>query len=133
MARVTPIRVIATTYTSARDLNGNCYHWARFINPTRGRHTSVVINTGGESNAVHLAWLAAGEDHEGTHCTQVVQAKRDWKRGLPDGMMYEGTEAANRAMARLFPRFGKAWREEKAAEARRRAHYEQQDRERANA
>ena len=101
--KTTPISVIAITYSSEMDTNGNTYHWTRFINPQRGRHVSVICEVDGSSNADGIAYTLAG-GWEGTLCLQTTQSKREWRQRRPDGLRYEGDPTVMRDLRRLMPR-----------------------------
>ncbi len=102
MPRPTPIRVIVETVSSARDVNGNCYHFATFYTPKKGRQQSVRMHVHGESNARSIAYRLAGRDHEGVLSFASTIAKRDWKIRATCIGMSEGSDAANCALAKLF-------------------------------
>lgn len=103
MPKPTPITIIAITYSSERDRNGNTYHWARFINPQRGRHVAVVCEVGAASNADGIACTLA-DGWEGTFCLQVTQPIREWRQYRPDGLRYEGDPSVARDLRALMPR-----------------------------
>lgn len=103
MSKVTPITVIAITYSSERDTNGNTYHWARFMNPQRGRHVSVACEVGGSSNADGIACTLA-DGWEGTLSLHIIQPKREWRHCRPDSLRYEGDPTVARDLRALMPR-----------------------------
>lgn len=94
--------VIVETITSQRDVNGNCYHLARFYNPAKGRQHSVLMEVGGESNARHIAYRLAGNDYEGTLVFESVIPKSQFRMLSCGVKLYEGSKEAEAALAELF-------------------------------
>jgi len=73
------IRFICTTVSSARDLNGNCYHFGRIISTKTGR-ALVVGHLGGESNLAHLLRSKLKVDWSALHSETSTLPKRQWQR-----------------------------------------------------
>ncbi len=98
------ILALVETFTSSRDVNGNCYHFARFWNTEKGRDESVTLEVGGESNGQHLAYKAIGNDWEKVMCFQSVLPKREWSRIRKSfgNVLYEGSPEAKEAISNLY-------------------------------
>jgi len=100
----TPIRAIVETTSSRRDLNGNCYHYARFYNPDKGRNTCVAVrDMGGTDNARCLANSYFG-GHERVLSFERELPIREWKRTVRflEFVGYEGSKQVKAALADLF-------------------------------
>ncbi len=98
------IRCIVETISSARDVNGNCHHFAVFYSPAKGRQARVAIETGGASNALSLAYEIT-KDHEAILCFEHTLPKRDWQRARKHAgtvLYYEGSDEAKAALAQLI-------------------------------
>lgn len=105
MPKYIPIRVIVQVFTSERDRNGNCYHFARFTNPAKGRNASITVEVGGRSNAEIMGKRLAGGDWEATFCAEQTMGKRDWqyaRKHSEGGVSYEGNAETNSALCALF-------------------------------
>ncbi|KKN03936.1 hypothetical protein LCGC14_1102810 [marine sediment metagenome] len=103
------IKVIVCTYTSERDLNGNCRHFTRFYNTAKSRQEAVVMKTGGENNARHTAYELAGDDYEAMLEFTTVLPKREWWRARNAAMsgskiagLREGSPECRAALKALF-------------------------------
>lgn len=72
------IKLIITTYTSKRDVYGNCYHSAVFTSTATG-DSFQVRETGGDSNAAHFA-RKAGLDWTEISSSQSVLPIREYNR-----------------------------------------------------
>jgi len=92
------IKLIIMTYTSERDVNGNCYHAARVIS-TATRESAVFGNVGGENNMTGYA-RNAGLEWEEIFSAQIVLPKRQWKR-VTDGWPYVPTDQIEAELKRL--------------------------------
>ena len=73
------IKYIIDTISSLRDVNGNCYHFAR-ITSTKTGHSLVIDSVGGDSNAPALVRRLLDLDFSQIHNTNTYEAKRDWQR-----------------------------------------------------
>jgi hypothetical protein len=74
------IRFICETFTSERDRNGNCYHFAVITSTSTGKRL-VIKGVGGESNARYLMSKLLGRTTgERVYSTEVVLPKRQWQR-----------------------------------------------------
>jgi len=80
------IKYIVHTTTSNRDLNGNCYHFARITSTKTGK--SIVIDgVGGDSNAAGLllrrdekTGKSIAKNWNEVHTYQTFEPKREWQR-----------------------------------------------------
>lgn len=105
------IKVVVCTYTSERDVYGNCYHFARFYNTAKSRHESIVMEVGSASNALHIAYELADDDYESLLEFTTLLPKRQWQQARKVAMtsnrvsgLYEGSHEANAALKDLFPK-----------------------------
>ncbi len=73
------IKYIIDTVSSLRDVNGNCYHFAR-ITSTKTGNSLVIDSVGGESNAPSLVRSKLDLDFSEIHYTNTWESKRDWQR-----------------------------------------------------
>ena len=73
------IKYIIHTDTSATDINGNRYHFAR-VTSTRTGKSLVIDSVGGDSNAPALVHRALNLDWSELHYTNSTHRKRDWQR-----------------------------------------------------
>ena len=107
------IRIIVHVTTSKRDLNGNCYHFAKFYNTKKGRFNHVVVDSlGGEDNAAHIAYKLAGGDWEQILVFVATLPIRQWHREHAKlrnaatkgaiSMDYEGSKESTIALAALM-------------------------------
>ena len=100
----TPIRAIVETTSSRRDRNGNCYHYAHFYNPAKGRNTRVAVrDMGGTDNARCLANRYFG-GHESVLSFERELPIREWDRTVRflEFVGYEGSKQVKAALADLF-------------------------------
>ncbi len=98
-----PIRCIVETITSARDVNGNCYHFAAFYSPAKGRHDRVVMEVASPSNARSFA-NAILKDVEAILDFEHTLAKREWQhaRKCAGVRLYEGSDESKAALRALL-------------------------------
>ena len=73
-----PIRAIVRTYTSARDLNGNCYHYCMIYAVKRGIYQTCNVETGGASNGGYLVARILGDHGVSVLTVEETLSKRDW-------------------------------------------------------
>ena len=73
------IKYIIDTVSSLRDVNGNCYHFAR-ITSTKTGNSLVIDQVGGESNIRALVMKKLNLDFSQIHYTNSWEGKRDWQR-----------------------------------------------------
>ncbi len=89
------IKYIIDTVSSLRDINGNCYHFAR-ITSTKTGHSLVIDSVGGDNNANYLVMRLLKLDYSQIHYTNTWEAKRDWQRmsKFASSGLYEHTVTA---------------------------------------
>ena len=74
------VKYIVDTTTSYRDVNGNCYHFAR-ITSTKTKKSLVIKNLGGHSNASALLFrLNLANDWSEVYETQKWEHIREFQR-----------------------------------------------------
>lgn len=98
-----PIRAIVRTLSSARDINGNCYHLCYIYDVRQGIHTYLTIETNGPSNGGGLVQRALSADpYTSVLCTEEVLPYRLWKskRKYAQGGLYE--HEAEAAVRKFF-------------------------------
>lgn len=94
----TPIKIIVETIASERDRNGNCYTFARFYLPSKGRSAALVAHVDGESNARSIAYNAAGKDWETVLAFESTIPKREWTEAAK-GAHYDSMADATAILA----------------------------------
>jgi len=100
--KLRPLRAIIHTVSSAQDVNGNRYHFARITNPAKGRNAFITLHTEGESNGRGIALALAGGDCEAVYTTCETVGKRDWKRMSSHLVHREGADHTMHALASIF-------------------------------
>lgn len=73
-----PIRAIVRTFTSARDLNGNCYHFCYVFDVRQGIYKRLMIETGGAGNGAGLVQRILG-GYASVFSAEETIPKRQWQ------------------------------------------------------
>lgn len=86
------IRFLVDTVSSARDINGNRYHWARITSTVTGRSLAILETsaTNPETYANRACALLGVDSWPAVHSSHTEDVpKREWAHGRPADGVYD--------------------------------------------